>query len=131
MFKNMELEQPKKFKLKTKIEDMMAYGLQAVRNFPREDRQAAAEIRRTMLTMYRLSITVEKKFTKKTTIQELDIELAVLRHLVRMMWDARFHGPAKHPPLSPKQYEVWARYLDEVGNLVGGYIKSLGDKPKI
>ena len=56
------------------------------------------------------------------------MELAVLRPLVIMALDVRFSGAATHPPLSPKQYEVWARYLDEIGKLVGGYIKSLGPK---
>lgn len=121
-------QKPKNFILKTKIEDMLAYGLPAIRNFPRADRQTAAEIRRSMLAAYRLSIILEKKYYKKTTVQELDVELAVLRHLVRMARDVRFSGAATHPPLSPKQYEVWARYLDEIGKLVGGYIKSLGPK---
>lgn len=119
---------PKNFILKTKVEDMMAYGLPAIRNFPRADRQTAAEIRRSMLSIYRLSIILEKKYYKKTTVQELDTELAVLRHLVRMARDIRFSGATIHPPLSPKQYEVWARHLDEVGKLIGGYIKSLGPK---
>lgn len=119
---------PKNFILKTKVEDMMAYGQPAIRNFPRADRQTAAEIRRSMLSIYRLSIILEKKYYKKTTVQELDTELAVLRHLVRMARDVRFSGATIHPSLSPKQYEVWARHLDEVGKLIGGYIKSLGPK---
>ena len=116
---------PQNFILKTKAEDMMVYGLQAVRNFPRADRQTAAEIRRSMLTVYRLSITLEKKYYKKTTLQELDIELAILRHLVRIAREVLFYGPKVHPPLSPKQYEVISQYMDEVGRLIGGYMKSL------
>ena len=107
---------------------MLAYGLPAIRNFPRADRQTAAEIRRSMLAAYRLAIILEKKYYKKTTVQELDVELAVLRHLIRMARDVRFSGATAHPPLSPRKYEVWARYLDEIGKLIGGYIKSLGSK---
>lgn len=55
------------FILKEKIADMMKYGKQAVANFPRRERQTADEIRRSMLTMYRLAIMVEKKYYKKTT----------------------------------------------------------------
>lgn len=55
------------FLLKEKIADMMKYGKQAVANFPRRERQTADEIRRSMLTLYRLSIMVEKKYYKKTT----------------------------------------------------------------
>ena len=79
MEENVKLEEPsscdsKGFILKTKIEDMMKYGKPAIANFPRAERQTADEIRRTMLEMYRLAITLEKKFYKKTTVQELDIE---------------------------------------------------------
>lgn len=70
------------FILKEKIADMMKYGKQAVANFPRRERQTADEIRRSMLEMYRLSIIIEKKYYKKTTLQDLDIELDVLRHLI-------------------------------------------------
>lgn len=75
------------FLLKEKIADMIKYGKKAVANFPRRERQTADEIRRTMLNMYRLSIVIEKKYYKKTTLQDLDIELDVLRHLIRLAQD--------------------------------------------
>lgn len=103
----------------------MAYTKQAVANFPRNERQTAAEIRRTMLHMYELSIIIEKKYYKKTTAQELDVNIDILRHLVRMAREGRFYGQNVTPPLSPKQYEIISRMLDEIGRLVGGYIKSL------
>ena len=115
---------PNGFILKTKIEDMMKYGKPAIINFPRAERLTADEIRKSMLTMYRLAITLEKKFYKKTTVQELDIELDVLRHLIRLAQDKDYYG-GKTPPLSKKKYEVWSKLLTEIGKLVGGYIKSL------
>ena len=84
---------------------MMKYGKQAVANFPRRERQTADEIRRSMLTMYRLSIMVEKKYYKKTTLQDLDIELDVLRHLIRLAADKDYYGRDFAPPLSFKKYE--------------------------
>lgn len=56
------------FILKEKIQDMMKYGNPAVANFPRRDRQLADSIRRSMLTMLRLAIQIEKKYYKKTTL---------------------------------------------------------------
>lgn len=83
--------QYKPFYLKTKIEDMMKYGKKAVASFPRRERQTADEIRKTMLEMYRLSIMIERKYFKKTTLQELDVNLEILRHLVRLAADKDYY----------------------------------------
>lgn len=111
------------FILKEKIADMMKYGKQAVANFPRRERQTADEIRKSMLTMYRLSIMVEKKYYKKTTLQELDIELDVLRHLIRLAQDRDYYGRNVAPPLPFKKYEYWSGMLSEIGRIIGGYMK--------
>lgn len=111
------------FILKEKIADMMKYGKQAVANFPRRERQTADEIRRSMLTMYRLSIMVEKKYYKKTTLQELDIELDVLRHLIRLAQDRDYYGRNVAPPLPFKKYEYWSGMLSEIGRIIGGCMK--------
>ena len=111
------------FILKEKIADMMKYGKQAVAKFPRRERQTADEIRRSMLTMYRLSIMVEKKYYKKTTLQELDIELDVLRHLIRLAQDKDYYGRNVAPPLPFKKYEYWSGMLSEIGRIIGGYMK--------
>ena len=111
------------FILKEKIADMMKYGKQAVANFPRRERQTADEIRRSMLTMYRLSIMVDKKYYKKTTLQELDIELDVLRHLIRLAQDRDYYGRNVAPPLPFKKYEYWSGMLSEIGRIIGGYMK--------
>lgn len=137
----------KPFYLKTKIEDMMKYGKKAVASFPRRERQTADEIRRTMLEMYRLAIQIERKYYKKTTLQELDVNLEILRHLVRLAADKDYYDdmvvkrdnsgrvvkdnngkPVKvkmQPPLPHKKYQVWCRLLEEIGKMIGGYMKSI------
>lgn len=111
------------FLLKEKIADMIKYGKKAVANFPRRERQTADEIRRTMLNMYRLSIVIEKKYYKKTTLQDLDIELDVLRHLIRLAQDKDYYDQNMAPPLLFHKYEVWSGLLNEIGRIVGGYMK--------
>lgn len=133
------------FILKEKIADMMKYGKKAVAYFPRRERQTADEIRKSMLTMYRLAIVVEKKYYKKTTLQDLDVELDVLRHLIRLAHDKDFYdkevtkkdsnGKAvrnengsvvsikMQPPLSMQKYETWSKMLNEIGRIIGGYMK--------
>ena len=111
------------FILKEKISDMMKYGNPATANFPRRDRQLADSIRRSMLAMLRLAIQIEKKYYKKTTLQELDIELDVLRHLIRVAQDKDYYGPKIAPPLPFKKYEYWSKLLNEIGRIIGGYMK--------
>jgi len=113
------------FILKEKIADMIKYGKPVVAQFPRRKRQTANEIRQSMLTMYRLAIIIEKKYYKKTTLQELDVELDILRHFVRLAQDKDYYGPNIAPPLSFKKYTVWSAKLDEIGRIIGGYMKAV------
>ncbi|MCC8157293.1 MAG: diversity-generating retroelement protein Avd [Oscillospiraceae bacterium] len=115
-----------KFLIKAKIEDMMKYGKPAIRNFPRRERRTADEMLQAMLNLYHYAIALEKKYYKKTTLQDLDVELAYLKHLVRVAADKDYYNTGKNPvppPLSRQQYEVWSKMLDEIGNMVGGYMK--------
>ena len=118
-------ERPRPFYLREKISDMIRYGYPMTMGFSRKNRELADEMRRSMLTIYRLSVEIAKIYFKKTTTQRLDVELAVLRQMVRMAADKDFYGGKYAPPLSMHQYEVWARYNDEIGRLLGGYLKSL------
>jgi len=113
------------FILKEKVADMIKYGKPAVAQFPKRERQTADEIRASMLTMYRLTVILEKKYYKKTTLQELDVELDVLRHFIRLAQDRDYYGQNVAPPLPFKKYERWSRMLDEIGRIIGGYMKSI------
>ena len=113
------------FHLKERIGDMIRYGRPITMTFPRRNRDLADDLRATMTRMYHLAVEIEKKYYRKTTTQQLDIELEWLRHLVRLSADKDCCGVKFAPPLSLHQYEVWARYNDEIGRILGGYIKSL------
>ena len=52
-------------------------------------------------------------------MQELDVELDVLRSYVRLAMMLKF--------LSFHKYEVWSGYLNEIGKMIGGWLKSLKD----
>lgn len=87
----------------------------------------AAQLGKTelLLNMYHLAVELEKKYYRKTTAQELDVELEWLRNLVRMAADKDLCGAKFAPPLSMHQYETWARYNTEIGCLLGKYIASV------
>lgn len=112
------------FRLKEKIGEMIRYGRPLTKNFPRKDRDLADDIRSCMNRMFRLVVEIEKKYFRKTTTQELDIELEWLRLLIRLAADKEASGKYP-PPLSVHQYEVWSRYNAEIGKLLGKYIQSL------
>ncbi len=96
---------------------MMLYGMNALRQYPKSERFVlAADTRASMYRMVELIVTCNKKYTKKTTLQQLDIELDVLRMKVRIGMKAGF--------LPFKKYENWAKKLDEIGKLLGGWMRA-------
>lgn len=123
-----EAVQPPKFILKEKIGDMMKYGMPLVDTFPRRNRKLADTMRDAMLEMYRLAIRLEKKYHKKTTLEDLDIELAVLKEFVVLASDKDYCGSKFTPPLTMHQREVWSRYNTEIGKMIGGYKNYLDSK---
>lgn len=139
-----EPEQPRKFVLKEKIREMIQYGLPLVDKFPRRNRKLADIMRDSMLEMYRLATRLERKYYKKTTIEDLDVELAVLKEFVTIASDKDFYrgtrasGPDQQsqdqkakgyaPPLTMHEREVWSRYNKEIGNMIGGYKKAFENK---
>ena len=67
---------------------------------------------------------LENKHYKKTTLGELDTKVDVLRHLIRLAASTKYTRSGK-PCLPMKKYEMMARYINEIGCMVGGYYKSL------
>lgn len=57
-------------------------------------------------------------YTKKTTLQELDVEVAALKVYIRIAYDLRY--------LPAKKYEYWSGLLVEIGKMVGGWRRSEG-----
>jgi four helix bundle protein len=107
--------------IEDKCREMMLYGYQALKQFPKHEKHVlGAEIRLSMLQLQRLVITAFKRYHKKTTLTDLDIELAILKRQVRLAKDLRY--------LDLKKYQHWIEKLVEIGRMIGGWIKSV--KPK-
>jgi len=97
------------------------YGYQAIKQFPKHERHVlGAEIRLSMLQLQRLIITAFKRYHKKTTLTDLDIELAILKRRVRLAKDLRY--------IDIKRYEIWVGQLVELGKMIGGWIRSVNTK---
>lgn len=110
--------------IEDRCRDMLLYGYQAIKQFPRHERHVlGAEIRVSMLQLQRLIITAFKRYHKKTTLTDLDIELAILKRRVRLAKDLRY--------LDVKKYQMWIEMLVEIGRMIGGWIKSVKSKQQV
>lgn len=112
------------FQMKNKIYEMLLYAYPALEQFPKSDRKLADHIREAILKVFELVIHLENKHYKKTTLGELDDQMDVLRHLVRLAADPLLH-PDKKPCLPMRKYEILSRKINEIGCMIGGYYKSL------
>ena len=111
------------FRMKNKVYEIIKYGNIALKDFPKYERATLArEIRQYMYTILRLVITLENKHYKKTTLGELDPEVDVLRHFIRLAADEEMY-PDKRPCLPMRKYENWAKLINHLGGQIGNYEK--------
>lgn len=104
-------------KILQKTFDMMDYAYQALAQFPKSEKFAlCVDIKRCMDTIMERIIEANKKYYKKTTLQELDVEVEKLKTYIRLSHKLGF--------LPNKKYEIWSGQAVEIGKMVGGWIKS-------
>ncbi len=105
-------------KILQKIFDMMEYGYGALAQFPKSEKFAlVTDIKRCMDTMLERTIEAQKKYYKKTTLQELDVEIMKLRAYLRLSHNLGF--------LPMKKYEIWSEKVVEIGKMLGGWLKAV------
>lgn len=105
-------------KILQKTFDMMNYAYPALAQYPKGEKFAlVADIKRCMDVMLERINEANKKYYKKTTLQELDVEVEKLKAYVRLSYNLGF--------LPPKKYEQWSGLVVEIGRMVGGWIKSV------
>jgi len=103
--------------IRQKMEAMIEYGYVCLRQFPQYERHVlAAEIRNRMWTLLHLIVLAHKRYHKRTTLQDLDAQLDLLRAQVRL---ARGLGY-----IDMHKYETWATLNDEIGRMVGGWLRT-------
>lgn len=105
-------------KILQKVFDMMEYGYGALAQFPKSEKFAlVTDIKRSMDKMLERIIEAQKKYYKKTTLQELDVEIAKLKAYLRLSHQLGF--------LPMKKYEIWSEKVVEIGKMLGGWLKSV------
>jgi hypothetical protein len=100
----------------TKVEELEDYSRRALVNFPKAERHLlTAEVRLCIDRIERLTLTAWKRYQKKTTLTDLDIEIEVLRRKVRK---AQRYGH-----ISGGQYRDWAQHINDLGAILGGWLR--------
>lgn len=104
-------------KILQKSFDMMNYAYKALAQYPKGEKFAlVVDIKRCMDLILERIIEANKKYYKKTTLQELDVEVEKLKAYVRLSYNLGY--------LPQKKYEIWSSQVVEIGKMVGGWIKS-------
>jgi four helix bundle protein len=116
-----EYNMAEELKILQKIFDMMEYGYAALAQYPKSEKFAlVTDIKRSMDTMLERAIEAQKKYYKKTTLQELDVEIMKLKAYLRLSQNLGF--------LPMKKYEIWSGKVVEIGKMLGGWLKSVNSK---
>lgn len=102
--------------IEEKCHEMTKYAYVVLRQFPRYEKHGlASEIRNSVWQIHRLIITALKRYHKKTTLTELDIELTVLRKQARLSMELGY--------IDMRRYQIWSGFIVEMGKMLGGWIK--------
>ena len=111
------------FKVLQKVQDLMKYSYPILLQFPKAERFSfAQDIRHCMNTLLELTITEEKRYIKKTTIENMDIENEKLKIYIRVAYELRY--------IDKHRYAVWEEKAVEIGKMIGGLLKSVNGKPR-
>lgn len=122
-----------------KIDDMIAYARPIIQRWPPFHKYTLGEeIMREMLTMLRLATKARLRYMNKSTLADLDTSKAILDVLVRQANNVIFTDKGGHERrlLTDHSYGVWSGLIDEIGKLIGGWIKNVsgrrnGDKGNV
>ena len=76
-----------------------------------------ADIKESLFDYMKLIIRAQKKYYKKTTLQDADIELQLLRNLNELSYELKY--------IDEKRFKLTSMQLNECGKLLGGWIKKM------
>lgn len=86
-----------------------------LKNFPRHERYChAKDIRNSINKALHLIIELNKKYFKKTSLTELDVEIGYLQHLIRKSFELKY--------INEQRYEELSMILTEEGRMIGAWI---------
>lgn len=104
-----------------KIRDLLQYLYTAFVKYPKSEKLGlVADYKQNLYEFLFLIISARKKYYKKTTLQDADVRLEMLRMLNDLSYDLYY--------IDIRRYELIARQLNEIGRLLGGWIKNVNER---
>jgi len=99
-----------------KMYDLILYSVPIINRFPQSQRFIIGQqIQNSMIDVSKLIVHANKSRNKLPILFEIDLEIEKLRLLIRLAKDLKF--------MSIKKYENHAMMIDEIGKILGGWIK--------
>ena len=118
------MEKPKSGQLilLQKMYDLVKFGYQTVKQFPKAEKfSMGAAIKESLNLMLGYTVAASEKSNPKSDLQKLDIENKKMRAFVKMAMEFSF--------ISMEKYEQWSSKSVEIGKLLGGWLRSLNGDP--
>lgn len=107
----------------TKLHDLLLYIIPQLAKFPRDQKFILGDrIETKLLDVQEQCLRAYYSKEKRAHLIEANMGLEMVRHLVRLSLDLRL--------LSNHRYEVISSKIDEVGRMIGGWMKSTGHAVK-
>ena len=116
-----------------KIEDLFMSADRTVPRWPALYRYTHGQRLYTLLDeMEALCVAANKKYFKKTTLQDLDIKKAQLALLIRRIAKTAYEDRkgARRMLLPPGLHAEWSAQIAEIGKLIGGWKNSVSERSK-
>lgn len=105
-------------------------------HFPKHEKYGLCqEIRQSLYGVYGLLVECQKRYHNKTSLTKLDIQHEQLRAFVGLAFELGYYN-YKHNKQEYSEAEALRRYtaasilINELGAMIGGWIKSLRDNLK-
>ena len=100
-----------------RAKDAMKYLYTSWVKYPRSEKLGfVVDYKKCLFQFLIYIITAQKKYFKKTTLQDADVYLELLRLFNDLSYDLRF--------IDEKRYRLISERFNEIGRLLGGWIKS-------
>lgn len=100
-----------------RAKDAMKYLYTSWVKYPRSEKLGfVVDYKKCLFQFLIYIITAQKKYFKKTTLQDADVYLELLRLFNDLSHDLRF--------IDEKRYQLISERFNEIGRLLGGWIKS-------
>jgi len=103
--------------IERRCKDLCLYLDVLTRNMPRYEKYVlSAKMREIGYLCLELAIAANKKQHKKTDLTRFNVQHEFLRQLLNLAVEAKF--------IEPRRHRVACEKLDEVGKLLGGWLRS-------